>query len=956
MDGHREKSPPSPLLTDSSAKSSSPSDLLSNVSSAAETPPRSPDTVRSLNNKSPRLTSPLPPLPPEVFLSVLQFLPSSERVRACQVSKAWNAFIVGEPRFWSELTVSIEWDSAEMFQQALFRSIGNGNKKREGLKRLTLVHRGNLDRRSHKWVNPLSATEATEAIEQTFELASQASLTIGRDGRLERDSVTGKYSTLRSLHCMFAANHVDTVNLMHEIGKASGTPLFHNLEELSIYAALPLLSLKNCILSLFPSLRSLTLRFPTRTRWRVVQMTPWFWHPTSGRIPLDRPPTLEHLEKLTIEGALIESDLVLPDALPCLKYLTLRNVSWRGKGLYRLLRLARKTLKSIDLENFSFEQIPYPFPDWCQNIDIRDPELTDGYEFQEPRDETGREVEDPCPIEFRNLEFLSLTGLTLPLFADIIYHESEYDAEEWPTPVFLMPHLVEAYFSETPLEPDFLVPSDADPPLPTLGRNAPNLENLTLTSCHVSDPGVFSCFASMSAKITKLDFYDTTVSDHLLSNLPHVVPNLKSLDVRSCLDVSCQGVARLVEVVRELGDEGQFGIEEVFVDPPEYSDYDWKAFRWLDFVGVLKRGVDDWEGFGPEGEDEKRKWIREGKKDEAWEWKEAYRRREIEEAWRRRAVEEARKDEQRAAFAREQADYANRAAAGGSGSSSLVNGTTSLVQHGVTPGFAPPAPPPPPPPHPNYNVQQQIPSALPLFPPSVVPSIESTKTFEDFPMPPLSNSNQTNGTRPRIESQESKLDISCLDSVIESNGLDPALVREQQLAFEQIEQQQQRQQQQQQHYHSMSRTGGGSSGGGSWGRERSSRIPNHDEVVALALKHRDERDREWARLENDYRSTAYAVTGQPASVVPSTGSRMAGLETVRSAGGFIVETKDRQERGENVEDEPVEDDDRGEWIEDIERGEGDDEDWDDDDDDDDMLEYDEPTNDTDALHPNTLGR
>jgi len=229
MDALREKLPPSPPMTDSSTKSSPPS-LLPTVSPSAETPPLSPDTSRSNNSSSPRLSSPLSPLPPEVFLAILRFLPSRDQIRATLVSKTWHTFIVNEPGFWSRAFVRVEYDDLELLQRMLFRAVGNGNKKREGLKELTLKTYGSWDRQAGRTCSVINRNEAMERLGEVIALAQYATLTQGPNNRFVCDPVTKRYSTLRNLNVNFASNHPDTIYFMNELSKQSGSALFHDLD------------------------------------------------------------------------------------------------------------------------------------------------------------------------------------------------------------------------------------------------------------------------------------------------------------------------------------------------------------------------------------------------------------------------------------------------------------------------------------------------------------------------------------------------------------------------------------------------------------------------------------------------------------------------------------------------------------------------------------------------------
>ncbi|GAA5950935.1 hypothetical protein JCM3765_004633 [Sporobolomyces pararoseus] len=901
-------------MTDSSTKSSSPS-LLSTVSASAETPPKSPDTVRSLDNKSPPSTSPLPPLPPEVFLSVLRFLPHRDQLRACLVSRSWNTFIVGEPSFWSSAVVSLGDGNLDEFQLILCRASGNGNKKREGVKRLRIIQQGWQDKRTHKWHSAVPQEVAISCLQYIFHLANQAATSLVNNHYLA-DPLTGKFSTLRHLYLDIYPNNLTTVHLLHELGKLSVSheALLFNLETLYLYAAEPQVYLTRTILFLAPNVRVLTLKFPTIREapgFRSFGKT-WTWTLPDGQNNRRLRTRLNNLEELTIRGAVILEELILPASLPQLRKLTIKKVTWVGKTLFRLLRMVRHTLEHLKVIDLAFDPVRDVARDWEENVDIRDPELADN--IQPVRGRTGYddpEFEDPLPILFTRLESIELGGSTPPLFSDLIYTEIDNELEEYPTPFFLMPQLRSATLDETDIDPeglDYIEP----PPLIFLGRHAQNLEQLKLTSCIVQDEVVFGCLAAMSARITLLDFYYTSISDQLLSHLPRLTPNLRHLDVRGCRDVTWQGVARLVEVIREIGDEGKHRVEEVYVDSPQRSHYDTRAYRWLDWMGILRRDEDDYEGNGPLDESLRRVWIKEGKMDVEWEHKKLL--KQIEE--------------------REQAEkqWHSMQFQGGGGSSSSSSfrpaGSISRLPPSLaskTTTYSTFAPPPP---HSAFRTVSQQPLTTFVLPklPTAASQCQSHPAMRyEVPtsMPEVSYSNQAPQPVP-VQSQESKLDLTSLDSVNDFNDLDPALVREQQQALAEIERTR--------NHHQMVRGGSHQtlySGGGA-GVDV---LSGYEAEEAARKRARDER---WYFTENDEAEKQEAQRKAIESVagVVNADPRMAGLSDLRRGG------EKKWAEGEEHDDGPV-----WECITDEGSSEIDE---------DQLYDYEESVNETDAVHPNSL--
>lgn len=696
---------------------------------------------------------------------------------------------------------------------------------------------------------------------------------------------------------------------------------------------MPLFTLTSTVLLMFPKLRYLSLKFPPlRFGYRPVSTRGWKWtYPTNQQ----RPESLDYLRNLFIQGAIISQEIIIPAGLPVLTHLTLDNVRWEGKGIFKLLRLARRTLTHLELYNFSFDPAQDEAEEFDCCIDERDPDLIDDIEYTDLRDPDNPQ---PAPILFANLLNLKLAGTTPPLFANLQFLENEVDVEEWPTPIFLMPKLIRAQFDDLHIDPETFEDYTLSP-LPTFGRNAPHIQRLVLTSCIVSDDAVFSCLAAMSARIRLLDFYDSSVSDALLSRLPYLTPRLAHLDVRQCPDVTCQGVARLVEVLRQLNDEGELGLKEVWVEPPQYSDYDWRAYRWLDFIGILKRDEVDWEGTGPKNWKERREWIKEGKKDSAWEFKEAMKKKDEEDALIKKMA------------AAQQLEMLKNQV-GGSGSSSMVpsGGPASYSKISMPNAFARP------PPHPNYTFPPSSTFVLPGLPDVSTQQYQRQQQTVRYEVPTALPASEVATAVPTtvpsapapVQSQESKLDLTSLDSIEDFGDLDPALVREQQLIMQQLERSRQ------------------PSGGGHLQRH------TQEEAYAVAKQYRDAQilsDRQQEQDDRDIKEleaknkkrraeqALLAVAGDPAhssetmqapgGFVPPrpAPSRMTGLEDLRR-GGFAADQDDLESSDdEEVEPEPRENEEGG-----TEGYEG--EDYDDDDED--MLEYEETIHETDALHPTAL--
>lgn len=422
---------------------------------------------------------------------------------------------------------------------------------------------------------------------------------------------------------------------------------------------------------MWPTAVNLKLRFPERSKSArsITAGNGWTFRPPSqpGRGPAVNQ-SLPHLRHLQIAGVFISRSMDLP-LMPNLTRLVLSTLVWEGKSLFRLLRYVSKTVQCIDLTDVRFEEevsAEMEQEEWDLHVNIRDDDLADEQGFADDDSTLSDErIEDLAPIVFPHLHSLMLEGNgTPPLFSSLEYVENlQGEPTLFPTPVFVMPNLAVVSLSDIITEQD-LVMDESFGALATLGRNAPNVRDLSITTSIATDDSICHCLAAMSAKMRRLSFYDSEVTDQLICKLVDLVPSLEELDVRTCTSVSTQSVARFVEMLRETHGTR---LKKVQIDPPDvYSTWwDGIAYTWLDFIGILERDELDFEGDGPSPRDEKvrKRWIVEGKG--SWE-------RETRLEWE--ATREAEKAQQERDALAQIAALQQHIAAGGSGSGSGSGG------------------------------------------------------------------------------------------------------------------------------------------------------------------------------------------------------------------------------------------------------------------------------------------
>ncbi|GAA6035982.1 hypothetical protein JCM8097_005198 [Rhodosporidiobolus ruineniae] len=806
-------------MTDTASTKSSPPSTLPFVS-PRETPPYSPG-VRSNHSSSPAsATSPLPPLPVEVFLNVLSYLLQDDIERLILVSRAWNSYLVNEPRLWHTVRASLGDADQTRIDRICRRSTVNGRRSSGGIRKLDLYLP--YVTRQGRYGDYVEAGWAVRRLHEILEAVTEASVLHNGLDRPppDRSHAPTPHSTLTSFGFKLYPNTLATAQvLLYFANHYSYAPLFVNLEDVDLYTALPGFKLRDHVLRMWPHLVTLQITVPTTSYRPFLEIDTGTWSFQPPHVPrLTHHPSLDRLTRLDLSGTTV-SRLAFP-LFPSLQHLYLRDVTWRGRSFFFLLRLARKTLESLVCHDLHLAAVQDEIEDWDKFVDIREPELTDDHFFPDVDED---QLTEPAPIMFPLLRRMVLTGYTPAIFSSLDAFEISPESELLPTPIFVMPALDTIEMDEVNVDPENGALDDQFSPLATLGGSAPQLQHVTFRSMAIGDEALHCCLAALSVSILTLDVSDTYVSDHFVVRIPDIAPLLKVLDVRQCLEVTCQGVARAVEVMRMRHDEGDSKLEKVHVSMPS-ADADpacWRAWRWLDFVGVLQRDEDDFEGFGPVDDPKRRRrWVREGKKDMMHEYVERWRDED------RRKVAEA---EQSALI------LATQVAAAGGGRSGHAYDPTALqalaaLQQGHLPlppsataadgplppglnfrSFPLPAPVVPsatalsyasggssaphrPIPHPYPSAQlassrlppqvlaaqrqgqlpppltqaQQQPHSLPSCPLSAPPAVPTA------PTPPQQHATET-------------LDLSSLDQ-LDTADLDPRLLAEQQLAYEQAQQ------------------------------------------------------------------------------------------------------------------------------------------------------------------------
>ncbi|BGP52506.1 hypothetical protein JCM8202v2_000060 [Rhodotorula sphaerocarpa] len=574
---------------------------------------------------------PLPPLPIDVFLRIMHYLPTQDVAIMRRVSSAWRGVIDGDPRLWSVLSCSLlDFRPGKVLmykRNAAPRAPG----QRGGIRRVNLMLEP----------MPPGAADRGECVKRVIrhvamviKAVSEASVTpvrgkIARDSDLDEDGPS-YHSSLRVLSLKLYPCAATSVGVLQELADKHEDPVFCQLHTLDVHVNLQWFPLGAGFLHIFPSLSRLSIR-GAQTQFLRLN---WIWDLKTDE---DFFTSLPNLRELVLENVRLTADVDLP-LLPSLVQLSLCNVIWDGRSYYLLFRAARRTLERAEVDGLYVRETNDPFFEYTSYLDVREPEFLDGPPPppSRPDEEELREVEprDPIPIQFPVLRYLRLSGTTPAIFAPARGHDNDVFSEEYPTPLFEMPALVECVLEDTPID----ALNDLNPglgQLATLGHVAPNIRFLTLRNLNAEDEALYSCLQGMHGRIVRLDLSESTFSNQIICRLPQLTPMVRELDVRGATEVSVQSVARVVEVVRAFFDDGQSKLARVWVDPPMEGWTELRAYDWLAFVGVLQRDELDPEGDGPLDPEQRRLWIKAGKRDVNYEHRIQYEQWEQQQAMQR---------------------------------------------------------------------------------------------------------------------------------------------------------------------------------------------------------------------------------------------------------------------------------------------------------------------------------
>lgn len=533
------------------------------------------------------ILSPLPPLPSELFLLALTHLGFRDRLNVRGVAKSWYYFVGKESSLWPSVMpwIDLSYPLNRVITSWAEATSVNAKKPGHGILSMKLAM---------SVASPVGDNNRHNVVSR---YGSVTNTLLSACLPLSNDFNSRGRSTLRRLLLSLPFDSRSCHHIVTDLARNASHPFYASLALIEMDTALNGIIVWGPFFSIWPNAQQITLMGNNR-------VNPAMQHNWNELSPLRRRngewglvDECRDLRVISFHG-LIVHEFMLPD-LPRLTVIKLHDVIWEGRQLYQLLRVVRKTLVRLEICDLEFNELvdDRGVADWHANVMTKDPLLVDDYDFEDNVSTGSNEYyETPPPILLSALKYLTVDGeLTPPLFISLDTVELATGESVLPTPIFLMPQLVEASLSSMIADLDHL-PGSQEGPLTTFGRSAPNVIDFILYNANVSD-SLYYCFAAMSAKIEILNLAGTMITDKLVASFTDLLPNLIDVNLTDCSEVSTCGVARFVQLAR-LSETGREKVSRVQIDPPRW-DADTVAWKWLDFVGVLVRAEDDYEGDGP---------------------------------------------------------------------------------------------------------------------------------------------------------------------------------------------------------------------------------------------------------------------------------------------------------------------------------------------------------------------
>lgn len=176
-------------------------------------------------------SSPLPPLPAEVFQLIIEHVPALQRHRLRRVCKTWRNFLDAEPSFWSYLRAYTHlYDPQTANLWTRLASVNGEGKPGGGLETLEIHHMAMVQQGTGRLVDVISDAALKARMSHLMDAAEQACLStcppLDDD---EKSPDGGPHSTLRRMSVYAHPSTVATAWMLHILAENCHRPLFNSL-------------------------------------------------------------------------------------------------------------------------------------------------------------------------------------------------------------------------------------------------------------------------------------------------------------------------------------------------------------------------------------------------------------------------------------------------------------------------------------------------------------------------------------------------------------------------------------------------------------------------------------------------------------------------------------------------------------------------------------------------------
>lgn len=204
----------------------SPSTL---ATSPTLSPPKSPEVYRqSLSPPSTTGDSPLPPLPAEIYLLILKYLPVDTVPYLMLVSRAWKNSIESEPSLWPNLAAHLDYNQDSKHERLARRANVNASRFGGGIKELS-ISTNSVAARNLYFGDASFPRDVLSRLEYLYRVIEFACVpTVFLDSNTRK--ITGP-STLETVKVLLAPNTSTSLFVLESLVSRSRTPGFSAIKK-----------------------------------------------------------------------------------------------------------------------------------------------------------------------------------------------------------------------------------------------------------------------------------------------------------------------------------------------------------------------------------------------------------------------------------------------------------------------------------------------------------------------------------------------------------------------------------------------------------------------------------------------------------------------------------------------------------------------------------------------------